>query len=146
MEVEEPPLLQSTEMPFTDPYIVACTECNKKFYSNYDVQSLFYVEECWHLFCKPCIVKYINKEFVGQNGNLKCLAKSCSILIHPRAIAELIGKDRISDLEYQCVRKQCNIVSCVKCKAEFEVVQGKLENIKDANNKPLTPEMQKHYA
>lgn len=118
MEVEEhAPLGQSMEMPFTDPYIVVCTECNKKFYSNYDVQSLFYVEECWHLFCKPCIVKYINKEFVGQNGNLKCLSKSCSIFIHPRAISELIGKERMSDLEYQCVRKQCNIVSCVKCKA-----------------------------
>ena len=41
MEVED--IGQSMEMPITDPYIVVCTECNKKFYSNYDVQSLFYV-------------------------------------------------------------------------------------------------------
>ena len=40
--------------------IVQCLKCTRKFYSSFDVASLFYVHECWHLFCLPCIKKYVN--------------------------------------------------------------------------------------
>lgn len=57
--------------------IVACKKCSKKFYASFDANSLFYVEECWHLFCLGCIKKYIDDEFVNSGGNLNCLSKDC---------------------------------------------------------------------
>ena len=52
---------------------VECKKCTKKLYTSFDVQSLFYVEECWHLFCISCVRKYIDDEFLKNNMELKCL-------------------------------------------------------------------------
>lgn len=41
--------------------IVRCKKCDKKFYASLDLRSLFYVEECWHVFCKSCMVKYFDE-------------------------------------------------------------------------------------
>lgn len=57
--------------------IVECNKCKRKLYTSFDVSSLFYVEECWHLFCLPCIRKYIDDEFVNMGGNLPCLSGNC---------------------------------------------------------------------
>ena len=57
--------------------IVECKKCHRKLYTSFDVSSLFYVEECWHLFCVPCIRKYIDDEFISKFGNLTCLADRC---------------------------------------------------------------------
>ena len=49
-----------------------CTQCGKQFSSSYDITSLFYVEECWHLFCVGCVWKHINEKFI-DTGSLMSL-------------------------------------------------------------------------
>ena len=62
--------------------MVQCQKCSRKFYASFDVGSLFYIHECWHLFCLPCIKKYVNEEFINNFGNLGCLAKGCKETIN----------------------------------------------------------------
>ena len=56
---------------------VECKRCSKKLYTSFDVQEMFYVEECWHLFCLSCIRKYIDEEFIKSGGELKCPSSKC---------------------------------------------------------------------
>ena len=60
---------------------VECKKCHKKLYTSFDVESIFYVEECWHLYCLSCIRKYIDDEFVKSNGELKCPSSQCSKIV-----------------------------------------------------------------
>jgi hypothetical protein len=59
--------------------IVVCKNCERKYYENIDREILFYVYDCWHVFCLPCVNKYIDLEFVnvGGSGMLKCLNDTC---------------------------------------------------------------------
>lgn len=74
--------------------IVQCGNCEKKFYENFDRDILYYVYDCWHVFCMPCINKYVASEFVNQGGNLKCLKKSCTHYMMEDQIRALLGNEK----------------------------------------------------
>lgn len=90
--------------------IVVCKKCTKKFYASFDASSLFYVEECWHLFCLACIKKYIDDEFVNRYGNFFCPAKDCKKNISEDQIKQLIGEKKFDDLQNKAIRKMMNVV------------------------------------
>lgn len=90
--------------------IVVCKKCAKKFYASFDASSLFYVEECWHLFCLGCIKKYIDDEFVNRYGNFLCPAKDCKKNISEDQIKQLIGEKKFDELQNKAIRKMMNVV------------------------------------
>lgn len=98
------------------------------------------------MFCKTCIIKHINTLYVEMDGNLKCLHPDCDNIINRDTIRELIGEEKLDLLEKKVVKKVNNIISCFKCEAEFFFEAGKPEALKDGFGKPLTKEMEKHYA
>lgn len=59
MTIEETPYAQFDQGDSSQ--IIACLNCKNKFFADYDIGSLSYIEECWHLFCKPCIIRHIDK-------------------------------------------------------------------------------------
>lgn len=75
---------------------------------------------CWHTFCLPCTNKYIDSEFVNSEGNLTCVDPSCKVQIDAEQIKAIIGKDKFELLNTKAIRKMCNLISCAKCKSEFE--------------------------
>lgn len=103
---------------------------------------------CWHTFCLPCTNKYIDSEFVNSEGNLTCVDPSCKVQIDAEQIKAIIGKDKFELLNTKAIRKMCNLISCAKCKSEFEFAQGNPKDApkKDTNNNPLKQEHAKDYA
>ena len=89
--------------------IVICKKCNRKFYSSFDVASLFYVDECWHLFCLPCVRKYIDEEFINRCGNLPCMVKGCDQTINEHQLKQLMG-EKFETMMQKALRKMMNLV------------------------------------
>ena len=40
--------------------------------SLYDTDKLWYLDDCLHPYCKACLAKIINTEFLKTDGNIKC--------------------------------------------------------------------------
>ena len=74
--------------------IVVCGNCERKYYENFDRDILFYVYDCWHVFCMPCINKYIDSEFINQGGNLKCLKTGCNHFMIEDQLRGLVCNER----------------------------------------------------
>ena len=82
------------ELAVYESKIVVCAQCERKYYENFDRDILFYVYDCWHVFCMPCINKYIDLEFINQGGNLKCLKVGCSKFMMEDQIRGLLGNQK----------------------------------------------------
>ena len=121
--------------------IVVCKGCDRKFYETFDRDMLITLFNCWHTFCLPCINKYIDSEFVNRGGSLKCLDPSCNLDIDSEQVRAIIGAEKYELLYSKALRKMCNLISCTKCKAEFEFAEGNAKDApkKDANNNPVKP-------
>jgi hypothetical protein len=128
--------------------IVVCKGCDRKFYESFDRDMLITLFNCWHTFCLPCTNKYIDSEFVNSCGSLKCLETSCQREIDTEQIRAVIGPEKYELLYTKAIRKMCKLISCAKCKAEFEVSEGNPKDApkKDTNNNPVKPEHAKDYA
>jgi len=96
--------------------VVRCAQCDRKYYENFDRDILFYVYDCWHVFCMPCINKYIDTEFVDKGGNLKCLQPGCSTIMMEDQLKGIMGNQRFETLQNKAIRKMCNLIDCCKCK------------------------------
>ena len=97
--------------------IVQCGHCERKYYENFDRDMLFYVYDCWHVFCMPCINKYVNSEFINNGGNLKCLKPGCDQYMMEDQVKGLLGPEKFEVLQNKAIRKMCNLIECCKCKA-----------------------------
>jgi hypothetical protein len=93
-----------------DTKIVKCGHCDRKYYENIDRDILFYVYDCWHVFCMPCINKYIDSEFINQGGNLKCIKAGCSNYMMEDQIRGLLGNAKFENLQNKAIRKMCNLI------------------------------------
>ena len=93
-----------------DTKIVKCGHCDRKYYENIDRDILFYVYDCWHVFCMPCINKYIDSEFINQGGNLKCIKGGCSNYMMEDQIRGLLGNAKFETLQNKAIRKMCNLI------------------------------------
>lgn len=128
--------------------IVICKGCDRKFYESYDRDMLVTLFSCWHTFCLRCVTKFIDAEFINKGGSLKCLDPACRIDIECEQIKGIIGKEKYDELYSKAIRKMYNLISCCKCKAEFDFVEGNPKDApkKDANNVAVKPEHAKDYA
>ena len=72
---------------------IACSTCKRDFPPSYDINFLFYVEECWHLFCVPCFWKNVNERFLDEEneGNLPCFNEGCKKIIKSDQLMKLMG-------------------------------------------------------
>ncbi|KAL4460977.1 hypothetical protein ABPG74_016449 [Tetrahymena malaccensis] len=123
---------------------VQCQGCKKGFDSNFDSDKIYYLNLCLHPFCKGCLIKQINTDFVNKAG-VSCL--TCNRDLVEYDYNNLIGKEKYEQLEQKMIQKMYNLVSCVKCKAQFEFVSGSAgQNVRDNNGQLLPPQLQQHYA
>ena len=90
--------------------IIKCGQCDRKYYENFDRDILFYVYDCWHVFCMPCINKYIDSKFIDQGGNLRCLKVRCSNTMMEDQIRGLLGNAKFETLQNKAIRKMCNLI------------------------------------
>lgn len=54
-----------------------CNSCQKNFY-DFDVDKFWYVNQCLHLFCRGCLVKTIDQQYIKSEGKIKCLIMTCN--------------------------------------------------------------------
>ena len=128
--------------------IILCKGCDRKFYENMDRDILFYVFDCWHIFCLPCVNKRVQTDFVNNGGSLKCLDPKCNNMIADEQIKSLVGQEKFEKMQAQAIQKMYNIITCCKCSAQFEFQEGSAKDApkKDENGKPLTHEHAQDYA
>lgn len=90
--MEEPNI--NSDMNMYETKVVKCAHCDRKYYQNFDREILFYVYDCWHVFCMPCINKYIDTEFVDKGGSLNCLKPGCSTIMMEDQLQGLLGNQK----------------------------------------------------
>ena len=54
-----------------------CLKC-KKFYYDDESKKRVVLQFCQHQFCKACLIKAVNHNFIKNNGAVKCLYDDCS--------------------------------------------------------------------
>lgn len=57
--------------------------------------------------------KQIQKEYIVNNGTIKCMLCECGIEDHE--MIEIMGREKKEQLDDKLIQKQYNIVKCVKC-------------------------------
>ena len=65
---------------------------------------LFYLEECWHLFCAGCVWKHINEKFIDLVDALSCFSNNCSEVIKEHQPRKLMG-EKYDEIQLKALEK-----------------------------------------
>ena len=68
---------QSTGVTSISDSLFKCLKC-KKFYYDDESKKRVILQFCQHQFCKACLMKSVNQNFIKNNGIIKCLYDDCN--------------------------------------------------------------------
>ncbi|KAL4472349.1 hypothetical protein ABPG72_002832 [Tetrahymena utriculariae] len=142
-ENSQPEQLDLAAVYATDQTI--CNGCKQKFDSNLDCDKFWFLNNCLDVFCKKCLLKQINEEYIPNKGQIKC--KVCKSKLEKEDFENILGKEKFDKLDTQLLEQGCDIVACIKCNQKFDFQQGdpnSLVNNKDG--KLLDKKLLQHYS
>ena len=88
-----------------------------------NLQIEFIFLECDHLYCLNCIKKAIDG-YHQLDQTAKCIISECKLEISPNDLIEILGNEKYLKLQEECLLKDDNMVSCVKCSESYYLVPG----------------------
>eukprot|EP01102_Stenamoeba_stenopodia_P016296 TRINITY_DN5678_c0_g1_i1.p1 TRINITY_DN5678_c0_g1~~TRINITY_DN5678_c0_g1_i1.p1 ORF type:complete len:591 (+),score=97.65 TRINITY_DN5678_c0_g1_i1:108-1775(+) len=88
-------------------------------YSDYGIEDMYVIDECYHRFCFGCIGHYI-KEQINQGNckQIKCPDPTCSVNLHPQEIRHCVDGEMYAKYEKFALKSALdampNLVYCPK--------------------------------
>lgn len=117
---------------------MACEYCRKVFYCDRDFDRIWYLEECGHVLCRPCISRLAMEKYVQEEGKVLCPEISCGSRVTQSDFKTVLGLEKFAEIDRKLAMKHQSLAECCKCKSVFAFEKGNLkEQIKDNHGKLL---------
>mmetsp|Transcript_18614 Transcript_18614/g.26102 ORF Transcript_18614/g.26102 Transcript_18614/m.26102 type:complete len:576 (+) Transcript_18614:22-1749(+) len=142
-------LLEQEKMHEIERETYSCANCKKQK----QIQEMFYLDSCVHMFCKFCLREMITSNVKNIScRNIACFDSTCKVPLSSRDIKELLDANEF--LEYDRVSMQelidtsSDMVKCPNCSYTIEKITSNHSAIDlkelGPDGKPLSPEAINH--
>lgn len=95
MMIEEPvQKLEKIENETNSDIKLVCEACRKSYYNNRDSDKLWFINQCCHMICRPCIMRMAIEKYVEQDGKIVCPELGCGARLSDYELTEVIGREK----------------------------------------------------